>query len=164
MITMSVCFIIFSGSGITMNAKGLVSQLISVQGGDLVLSTDTRNEPYSYDYENLENYLKEYDERFPNRIRSWCWSSKSFSSIETVGNTRLTPLSLFPRQRVFITGVDKTVMTSVRQELYVPNEYQDGTSYGTLDDGTQDGVSAIFDQTNSVTTQVYDPKNIISFN
>lgn len=145
MITMSVCFIIFSGSGITMNAKGLVNQLIMTQGGDLVIFRNTRSGPFAYDYEKIDGFLREYKSNFTDQIREWCWSTKSFTSFQNMGSSRLSALSLFPVQSILVTGVDKTVMDSVRQNLYIPFEYQDGLEYKKLDDGiTLDGVSSIF--------------------
>ena len=131
----------------------------------MVINRDTRKSPYGYDYVGLDNFLKEYDERFPNKIKSWCWVTKSITSYETIRESILTPLSLFPKQPVLITGVQDTVMKSVRQNLYIPNEYQQGISYGTLDDGTtKDGVSSIFEESKSLEEQIYDPKFIISYN
>jgi len=74
---------------------------------------------------------------------------------------------LFPDQGILVTGVDKTVMRSVRQSLYIPFEYQDGLEYETLEDGkTLDGVSSIFQDSEEqlITEAIYDPKNIISLN
>jgi len=96
LITMSVCFIIFSGSGITMNAKGLVNQLIMTQGGDLVIVKNTRSSPYAYDYDNIDRFLREYSANFTGQIKDWCWSTKSFTSFRNVGASRLSALSLFP--------------------------------------------------------------------
>ena len=137
------------------------------QGGDLVITRNTRSGPYAYDYEKLDGFLREYSANFTDQIREWCWSTKSFTSFRNVGSSRLSALSLFPEQSVLMTGVDRTVMQSVRQSLYIPFEYQDGLEYQTLDDGrTRDGVSSIFmdNEDQLVSEGIYDPKNIISLN
>lgn len=65
MLSMSVCFIIFSGSGITMQATGLTNQLVSRQGGDVVV---TRQGIEGIKEKEITQFLKDYNASFPGRI------------------------------------------------------------------------------------------------
>lgn len=165
MITMSVCFIIFCGSGIKMNALGIVNQLVATQGGDLVLVRNVRKEGvYGFDQSQISQFLDEYKERFPGRIKEYCWSTKSLVGFNYVYSTILTPLSLYPEIEALITGVNSTVMDSVATELYVPNSYQDGIDYPELETGVRDGVSSIFDGELELIEEPYDKEAVLSLN
>lgn len=165
MITMSVCFIIFCGSGIRMNALGIVNQLVATQGGDLVLVRNVRKEGvYGFDQSQISQFLDEYKERFPGRIKEYCWSTKSLVGFPYVYSTILTPLSLYPEIEALITGVNSTVMDSVATELYVPNSYQEGINYPELSTGVQDGVSSIFDGELELIEEPYDKEAVLSLN
>lgn len=164
MITISVTFIIFSGGGIRMNAIGIVNQLISTQGGDLVLSRTSS--VYGFNQPEISQFLDEYKERFPGRIKNYCWSTKSLVGFPYVRKSSLTPLSLYPEIKALITGVNNTVMDSVIQDLYVPNSYQEGIDFPLLANGMKNGVASIFDEKENeeVTEEPYDKQNVISLN
>ena len=162
MISMSVCFIIFSGSGIKMNAVGLINQLIATQGGDLALVRFDGQQ--GLDQNSISNYLEEYKERFPGRIKGYCFATSSIIDYQTVSSVELTPLSLYPRIYATITGVNNTMMDSIHTNLYVPNQYRDDVEYESLEDGTKDGISSIFGGEQTVVEEPYDPKFIVSLN
>ena len=167
MITMSVCFIIFSGSGIKTNTLGLINQLVETQGADLVLTGGgvRPSSIYGLNQKEISNFLEEYKTRFPGVIADYCWSSETLEWFPFVNEVKLSPLSLYPNIDAHVTGVNTTIMSTILTELYVPNEYQTGLTYKTLPDGRLDGVSSIFEKVeNSTFEQKYDPKNVLSLN
>lgn len=161
MLSMSICFIIFSGSGMTTNAKGLVDRLISRQGGDIV---GIRSGIDGYDEQGLLELFASYNKTKPGRITAQSFSFSDIVNIPFVSTCGLSPMSLYPKIRSFITGVEDSVMESVHQEYYIPNQYQDGHDYPKLSNGKKNGVAAIFETNGTATREKYDPNNIISLN
>lgn len=161
MITMSVCFIIFSGSGIAMQAKGLINQLVSRQGGDLVL---TKTSFQGMDEGNIRNFLEDYNKRYPGTITGFSFTPRDFKNFQYVTNVEISPLSFYPKQFAFISGVQPSVMKSVDTQFYVPERYEEGIKYEKLPSGLRDGVSSLFQDNFDTVIEDYDKNNIIALN
>lgn len=76
----------------------------------------------------------------------------------------MSPLSLFPLQEVSLTGVEKNVMQSVRQEFYIPSTYQSGWTYPELATGQKNGLAALFETNGEPSIKDVDPAKIIPGN
>ena len=161
MITMSVAFIVFSGSGITTQAKGILNQIRAFQGSDVVV-TNFEWGNASLNYLEITEYLNNYKNRFPDQIVNFTFSAKHIDSLENITSPKISPLSLYPEKEVTITAVEPNLMQSISTNLYVPDEYADDVDFTVLPNGVKDGVSPIFDDDYEETFISQDPAKILS--
>lgn len=58
----------------------------------------------------------------------------------------ISTLAKFPFKKITLGGVEKNYLRSCLTDFYIPNDYDSGIKYDTLNDGVKDGVSGIYDR------------------
>lgn len=165
MLTMSVTFIIFSGSGIAGQMKGVVEQVKSMFGTDLYIFSAINNR-LALDEYHINQFLHDYNSTNPNVLTSWSWATYEFYQHRYIYDIQLMPLSMFPKRKAQIIGVSDNIMQTIYHKYYLPSEYASYIdNYTTFDDyhSKYDGVSNIFEPVLEE-EEDYDPHKVICNN
>lgn len=117
MLALSTTFIIFSGSGISTQAGGILQQMKSFFGSDITISS-LLNEKLVLDEYHISNYLQEFNRTKPGIIKSWSFASWPLGNFPGVSKIDIMPLSMFPKIKANIIGVDSNIMDSVYHDYY----------------------------------------------
>jgi len=154
-VTFAVCFVVFSGSGIGSQIKLVQSQVVMMQGADIVISKAERSD-----------YLREVEfsrKLSPggvasDKVDSFTFLSDSINSIYwTTINAPGSGSICEIRPSIF--GIDKQFMSTVEQKFYLPGRTID-ENVPTLPTGQKDGVATVFNTEPDIIEQA-DPYNVV---
>ena len=154
MLSLCVCFIIFSGSGIHTQVSSIVSQIIISNGADIRVAGNPLDEM------KLKGFLD--SNRVKNYIESYSFISSSLIDYPYVNSVVLSPQSYYPSIDTWITGVDSNYTKTFYSQYYTPGNYKEDESFSTLSNGVKDGLSPIFDNSSSLTEIDTDINDVLS--
>jgi len=162
MLALSTTFIIFSGSGIATQAGGILQQMKSFFGSDITISS-LFNKKLVLDEYHISKYLTEFNATNPNVIKAWSYATYPLGEFNGVNHIDIMPLSMFPKIKANIIGVDSNIMDSVYNDYYLPGDYQKGIDYKAFKENPwkNDGVSPIFESA-PLETFDFDPYEILA--
>jgi hypothetical protein len=82
----------------------------------------------------------------PGLIKHYSFTTPLLNKIpEMPSSHSISTLAQFPTKKLTIGGVEKNYLQACLSQYYLPNDYDSGIEYDTLSDGTLDGVSGLFD-------------------
>ena len=161
-ISLLVCFSIYSGSGLSSQIKYLVGKIISSNGSDLKLETAEENGILK------EQTLRKILERNENKelVESYSFVTSDFNTFPFVNSISVTSQLFYPFiSNAKLLGVDQNYSLSMFEDYYSPVGFKDKVKYNDLPGGKIDGMSALFQsaEANSL-RRLIDPFGIITGN
>lgn len=159
MFTICLAFLIFSGTGFSLQTNVLENSLKVTMGSDITVM-DMSN---GLDEANLRQFLEDYKKQYPGNINEYTFVTFPFDSLPAVSTPTLSPLSGFPSRNCKILGIEENYLKSAFTEFYLPTEYDPTMSYPELPDGQKDGFYGLFTLQGTETLSLdIDPLKILS--
>ena len=159
MLTLCVCFIIFSGSGIHTQVNSIITAVILFNGADLSVTAPDSKKPL--DEFNIRKFLDKPE--ISSMVSSYSFMAGYLDDYPTVDGTQITPKSYYPVFNGSILAVDENFTKTFYSQYYTPNSYISGGNFKNLANGRKDGLSMLFTDDNEEIQKVpLDPKGVYS--
>ena len=140
MYTICIAFLIFAGTGFSLQTNVIENSLKLELGSDIVVEDET----YGLDESSLRDYLANYMQKYPNNIDQYSFTSFPLDKMPAIDKPDFSPLSHYPSKSCNIMGVEQNYLQSGFEKYYLPTEYDSTVSYPTLSNELKDGFSSLF--------------------
>lgn len=110
MYTIAVAFLIFGGTGFSLQASTVADAVSTRFGCDILVSHPLLKEGLN-EYQ-MRLFLDDYNERFPGNLRDYSFVSLSFFRFPKTNKPVISPLSQFPWKKINVRGVERNFLNS----------------------------------------------------
>lgn len=111
MYTIAVAFLIFGGTGFSLQASTVADAVSTRFGCDILVSHPLLDTEGLNEYQ-MRLFLDDYNERFPGNLRDYSFVSLSYFRFPKTSKPIISPLSQFPSKEINVRGVERNFLNS----------------------------------------------------
>lgn len=161
MFSISLAFLIFSGTTIALQSNLIVNQLRAQFGSDFVIMS-TLGETKYFDEYGIRQFMAQYMNDHPGRIKDYTFTTVALDDLPGFSSPDIAPLAEYPERSTTIVGVEQNYLNSIYEDLIMISEYNKNLSYSTVAEGVVNVVDGLYTNDSMAQLTSYDQYKLLA--